>query len=87
MVLPIEQRDVAIDLSKPVPVTMTNLLNLTHITPVPTAPRSAPTNYAHARARGQQVGALSETLRRSSVAFPRERTEPDAKPDAGSKLL
>ena len=32
MVLPIEQRDVAIELSKPVTVTMTNLLNLTHIT-------------------------------------------------------
>ncbi len=32
MVLPIEQRDVVIDLSKPVPVSMTNLLNLTHAT-------------------------------------------------------
>ncbi len=32
MFLPIEQRDVVIDLSKPVPVSMTNLLNLTHAT-------------------------------------------------------
>ena len=32
MVQPIEQRDVAIDLIKPAPVTMTNLLNLTHTT-------------------------------------------------------
>src|SRR6266478_10075807 len=32
IVLPIEQRDVVIDLSKPVPVSMTNLLNLTHAT-------------------------------------------------------
>src|SRR3974390_2646583 len=35
MVLPIEQRDVAIELSKPVTVTMTNLLNLTHVTDQP----------------------------------------------------
>jgi hypothetical protein len=32
MVQLIEQRDVAIDLIKPAPVTMTNLLNLTHTT-------------------------------------------------------
>ena len=32
MVLPIEQKDVVIDLSKPVPVSMTNLLKLTHAT-------------------------------------------------------
>jgi len=32
MVQPIEQRDVAIDLIKPAPVIMTNLLNLTHTT-------------------------------------------------------
>ena len=32
MVLPIEQKDVVIDLSKPAPVSMTNLLNLTHTT-------------------------------------------------------
>src|ERR1700726_3415667 len=32
MVLPIEQRDVAIDLNRPVPGPTTNLLNLTHTT-------------------------------------------------------
>ena len=39
MVLPIEQRDVVIDLSKPVPVSMTNLLNLTHATSTDMAER------------------------------------------------
>src|SRR6266700_4866107 len=39
MVLPIEQRDVVIDLSKPVPVSMTNLLNLTHATPIAAVPK------------------------------------------------
>src|SRR6516162_453131 len=40
MVQPIEQRDVAIDLIKPAPVIMTNLLNLTHTTRPPRAWRS-----------------------------------------------
>ena len=39
MVQPIEQSDVAIDLIKPAPVTMTNLLNLTHTTPFQPAGR------------------------------------------------